>query len=212
MCGRYITPEEGDLERHWELTPAEGFRQNFNTAPSQLAPVIRLNADGELHLGQLQWGFQPPWSKRAWINARSETAFESRAFKSAALKRRCLVPAIGWYEWQGAKAPKQPWCFHLEGFRPFVFAGIWTAREIDDGWMQNFAILTRAAEPYLDSIHNRMPVLLSPQQYDDWLAGDAVTAAATIGQPFERISTYKVSSLVNKPQNNGPECIAPVSG
>ena len=129
MCGRYITPEQGDIERHWDLVPATSYRQNFNTAPTQDAPVVFINDDGVRELRMFRWGFQPHWAKRAWINARSETLFESRAFAPAAKRRRCLVPAIGWYEWQGSKAPKQPYVFHVDGFRPFAFAGIWTARE-----------------------------------------------------------------------------------
>lgn len=211
MCGRYITPAEGDLERHWDLTPNEAYRQNFNTAPSQLAPVVRLGANGEPELYSFHWGFQPSWAKRAWINARSETAFDSKAFAAAAKKRRCLVPAIGWYEWQGSKPPKQPWCFHLDGFLPFAFAGIWTARDTDNGPDMNFAILTQAASDELAPIHNRMPVIVEPDNYMAWLSPDTDNPAQLIRPAASVVQTHKVSTLVNKPQNNGPECIAPLA-
>jgi putative SOS response-associated peptidase YedK len=211
MCGRYITPAEGDIERHWDLAPNDAYRQNFNTAPSQLAPVIRLGANGKAELYSFHWGFQPAWARRAWINARSETAFDSKAFAAAARKRRCLVPAIGWYEWQGSKAPKQPWCFHLDGFTPFAFAGIWTARDTVAGPDMNFAILTHAASPDLAAIHNRMPVIVHPDDYAAWLSPETEMPAKLIGPPAGGVQTYNVSTFVNKPQNTGPECLVPVA-
>jgi putative SOS response-associated peptidase YedK len=207
MCGRYITPEESDLERHWQLTPKIGYRQRFNLAPSLLAPIVRHDSEGKPELVSFRWGFQPPWAKRSWINARSETVFQASAFKIAAQKRRCLVPAIGWYEWQGSKPPKQPYCHHLDGFRPFAFAGIWTAREINGGWSHNFAILTRPATKYLERIHDRMPVILDPKHYDAWLSPGTVEPATLIVEPTAPVSAYRVSTLVSRPENDGPECL-----
>ncbi|MGD8324498.1 MAG: SOS response-associated peptidase [Gammaproteobacteria bacterium] len=212
MCGRYITPEAGDIERHWDLVPADTYRQNFNTAPTQSAPVIRRDDDGNLVLHQFRWGFQPHWAKRAWVNARSETLFESRAFAPAAKTRRCLVPAVGWYEWQGSQAPKQPYVFHDRGFRPFAFAGIWTVREEESETVHNFAIVTRAAVPELARVHNRMPVLLRHADEDAWLSAETTPEAARslLGEPEQSIRTYKVSTLVNKPANNDARCIVPL--
>lgn len=212
MCGRYITPEQGDLERHWDLAPDTAYRQNFNTAPSQAVPVIVHNDAGVAELRMCQWGFQPHWARRAWINARCETLFESRAFAPAARRRRCLVPAIGWYEWQGSKAPKQPWVFHLDGFRPFAFAGIWTAREEEGEQVCNFAIVTRQAMPSLAHLHNRMPAMLSKADEAVWLsAGTSPNdAIAVLGEPEVAVQTYKVSTLVNKPANNDARCIVPL--
>jgi putative SOS response-associated peptidase YedK len=212
MCGRYITPEAGDIERHWDLVPADAYRQNFNTAPTQSAPVILLDEDGKLVLRQFKWGFQPHWAKRAWINARSETLFESRAFAPAAKQRRCLVPAVGWYEWEGRKAPKQPYVFHVDGFKPFAFAGIWTAREEEDETIYNFAIITRAAVDSLAHLHNRMPVLMAEADQRVWLSGETKpeAAQALLGEPEQSVKTYKVSTLVNKPANNDARCIVPL--
>jgi putative SOS response-associated peptidase YedK len=211
MCGRYITPEAGDIERHWDLVPGEAYRQNFNTAPTQSAPVIVYDDDGDLLLRQYRWGFQPHWARRAWINARSETLFESRAFAPAAKKRRCLVPAVGWYEWQGSKTPKQPYAFHVDGFQPFAFAGIWTARE-EDETPYNFAIITRAAVPSLTHLHNRMPVVLRRADEQAWLSPDTTPAdaQALLGEPEQTFRAYKVSTLVNKPANNDARCIVPL--
>ena len=189
MCGRYITPEAGDIERHWDLVPADAYRQNFNTAPSQLVPIILHDDDGKIALREFKWGFQPHWAKRAWINARSETLFESRAFAPAARARRCLVPAIGWYEWEGKQSPKQPHLFHVDGFQPFAFAGIWTAREDDAQTVFNFAIVTRAASASLAHLHNRMPVIVHRADEEAWLAGATTADAAQemLGEPEQAI-------------------------
>jgi len=212
MCGRYLTPDQAALERYWGLAAPAGFARSYNVAPSQLAPIVRVGAEGQRDLSLATWGFQPGWAKRAWINARSETAFTLNAFASAANKRRCLVPAAGWYEWQGEKAPKQPFVFHLDGFAPFAFAGIWTARELDDGWQRSFAILTTEAAGALREIHHRQPVVLDPGDYDAWL--DAATppaeAEALLGHDPEGISAYAISAFVNKPEHDDARCVEPL--
>lgn len=210
MCGRYLTPAEADLERAWELPAPAGFRQSYNLAPSQLAPIIRLQDDDRLGIELLVWGFQPHWAKRGWINARSETVFSSRAFAPAARRHRCLVPAIGWYEWQGDKPPRQPWVFHRDGFRPFAFAGIWTPG--GEEAPASFAILTADAAPRLAPIHDRMPVVLNESDHRRWLAPDCTEteANAIISNRLTDQSVYKVSAYVNKPANNDAACIRPV--
>jgi len=211
MCGRYLTPEEADLERAFELSAPVDYRQSYNLAPSQLAPVIRPAAAGGRELALLVWGFQPHWARRGWINARSETLFSSRAFAPAARRHRCLVPALGWYEWQGAKPPRQPWLFHLDGFRPFAFAGIFTPG--GETTPESFAILTTDAAPALAEIHNRMPVVLNASDYDRWLSPDCdqPEAGDIIARCRGDLSVYKVSPYVNKPQNNDADCIRPLA-
>ena len=209
MCGRYISPDEAAMERHWGLKRPDNFFQSYNVAPSQLAPVIRRREEGDLDLEMLTWGFQPDWSKRSWINARSETASESKAFGSSFRKRRCLVPALGWYEWQGASSPKQPYVFHLGDFGPIAFAGIWTARETPEGWLPSYAILTRNAVSAARNIHDRMPVVLRPRDYETWTDPSLKTDEAQMltqseGDPLR---LHPVSTYVNKPENNGPRCI-----
>jgi putative SOS response-associated peptidase YedK len=215
VCGRYITPEQSDIERHWNLAAAADYSQNFNTAPSQFAPVI-VGDDGKPELRLFKWGFQPHWARRAWINARSETLFESRAFAPAARRRRCLVPAVGWYEWQGRQSPKQPFVFHVDGFRPFAFAGIWTVREDEDDGaaIHNFAIVTRAAIASLAHLHNRMPVVLRHGDEQTWLSSATAEdkARSLLGEPEQTIRTYPVSTFVNKPANNDARCIRPLGG
>jgi len=210
MCGRYLTPAEADFERGWKLHAPTAYRQSFNLAPSQSAPVLLPAEGGGLRLDLLVWGFQPPWAERAWINARSETVFSSRAFAPAARQHRCLVPALGWYEWQGASPPRQPWVFHLDGFRPFAFAGIFCPARADKPG--NFAILTTAAAPGLVHIHGRMPVALDEGEQQGWIdqALTETAALAILERNRRDFSAYKVSAYVNKPANNDAECIAPL--
>ena len=213
MCGRYLTPDQAELERHWAVTSPPDYFQSYNVAPSQSSPVIGVDAQGASEARMMTWGFKPSWAKRGWINARSETAFTSSAFGRAARRHRCLVPAMGWYEWQGEKPPKQPYVFHLDGFVPFAFAGIWTAGETSGSRLQSFAILTRDATDDLKAIHNRMPVVLTSDHYGVWMAADtdARVAEGLLTASSADIRAYRVSNYVNKPANNDPRCIEPVS-
>ncbi len=218
MCGRFITPDAAAIEREWGLVAPPDFAQSYNFTPSQFAPVIRVNEVGEFDLSLLTWGFQPGWAKRAWINSRAETLFSSKAFASAARKRRCLVPAIGWFEWKGSKPPRTPYVFHQDGFVPFAFAGIWTARKIegggDDEWERSFSIVTTEATGALAEIHHRKPVVLSKSGQRKWLAAEitAEEAAALIAAEVPDVMTYPVSTYVNKPENNDAACIRPAVG
>lgn len=210
MCGRYLTPEQADLERAWNLSAPTDYLRSYNLAPSQPAPVVLPDREGNRTLGLLKWGYQPAWAKRAWINARSETVFSSRAFAPAARRNRCLVPAIGWYEWQGAKPPRQPWLLHLPGFRPFAFAGIWTPPTSDRA--ATFAILTGPATAEIAPIHTRMPVIIADADHERWLAADCnqAEAEAIIGNNRSDVAGYKVSAYVNKPEHNDAACIKPL--
>jgi putative SOS response-associated peptidase YedK len=211
MCGRFLTPDQAALERYWELKAPADFVQSYNVAPSQLAPVVRMDKDGQLQIHMLVWGYQPDWAKRAWINARSETVFTVKAFATAAHKHRCLVPAMGWYEWQGKEAPRRPFVFHRNGFAPFAFAGIWTARKTPDGWVRSFAILTTQATGALREIHDRKPVVLDREHHTAWLAPATPVEdlQAILRVDFAGISTYEISTYVNKPEHNDAQVIQP---
>lgn len=213
MCGRYLTPDQAAFERYWSIPAPTDFAQSFNVAPSQLAPVVRRDPEGGDVASLMIWGFQPAWAKRGWINARSETIFETRAFADAVRRHRCLVPAMGWYEWQGDKAPKQPFVLHRDGYVPFAFAGIWTARKMDDVWQRSFAIVTRLAHDSIRPIHDRMPAVLSPEAGEAWLRPDVGCDALRdlLSAPGAEIVAYPVSTLVNKPENDDASLISPVS-
>lgn len=214
MCGRFLTPDESAFERYWSLAPPDGYTCSFNVAPSQAAAVLRMDREGRVRADLLGWGFCPPWAKRAWINARAETVFTTQAFASAARERRCLVPAVGWYEWQGESAPKRPHVFHRADFEPFAFAGIWTGRETEQGRERSFAILTRSAAEAFTAYHPRMPVALDREAGLTWLdrATPPADAEALLRGALDEFAVYPVSSYVNKPENDDARCIEPVAG
>jgi len=228
MCGRFLTPDEAAFERYFELAPPAGYRRSFNVAPSQLAAVIRTRRDGSRVAELFVWGFKPHWAKRHWINARAETVFTSSAFGNAARGRRCLVPAAGWYEWHGDRAPKQPYVHFRDEFAPIAFAGIWTTSSPPPGGdarerrehgetsseppVRTFAILTRDATPDIAHLHDRMPVVLAPEDYAIWLDPDADRGALEriLAAPGPPVASRRVSTRVNKPEHDDADLIRPL--
>lgn len=217
MCGRYLTPDEAAFERHFAVPAPTGYFRSYNVAPSQPAPVVLIDTRGESK-GQrtaalITWGFKPAWAKRSWINARAETVFRSNAFAEAARGRRCLVAAAGWYEWQGDAAPKQPYVHHTPAFEPVAMAGIWTHAVENGERRRTFAILTRQAVPEVAWVHDRMPVVLAPEDYSAWLDPDTprpeLERVLAESRP-DAIETRRVSTFVNKPANDDPRCIEPL--
>jgi putative SOS response-associated peptidase YedK len=227
----------------------EGGQPRYNVAPTQTVPVVveRLRTEEPTHqpddeepaeravrqLRGLTWGLVPSWSKERtggarMINARAETLLEKPAYSRPALARRCLVPADGWYEWQGSptatdakgKPRKQPFFMAPAADEPLAFAGIyefWRDRDVhpDDpqAWLITFAIVTTAAEPGLDVIHDRMPLSLPAGRWDAWLdprvrEADAVRALLEPPPPG-RFTALPVTSRVNSVRNEGPELIEP---
>lgn len=214
MCGRYLTPDERAFERHWRVAPPSGYRRSFNVAPSQLAPIVRVRRDGTRAAELFVWGFRPQWAERSWINARAETVFTSGAFSRAARSSRCLVPAAGWYEWQGDRVPKQPYVHFRDGFEAIAFAGIWTSRKEAGEWRRTFAILTRPASAAVAHVHDRMPAVVDPAHYEIWLAHDAARdeLEQVLRAPDPAIATRRISPYVNKPEHDDPGCIEPMAG
>jgi putative SOS response-associated peptidase YedK len=212
MSGRNLTPDEAAIERHWGLKAPSGYMRSYNVAPTQTAAVVLRGAGGLPSAKLLIWGFRPYWTERSWINARVETVFTTKAFAMAARSRRCLVPALGWYEWQAAKTPKQPFLQHRPSFEPLSFAGIWTSIATPEGPRRSFAILTKPALPAIEAIHSRMPVVLEESAYERWLDPGLTVAEARrlLEAPGPEISAYPVSAYVNKPEHDDERCMAPV--
>lgn len=215
MCGRYelnATPLQ--LTNHFgglldDTEPLTVLATSYNIAPSTLQAVIRFGKqEGANIVDHLVWGFRPRWAKRAYINARSETLVTNSVFKESALTRRCLVIATGWYDWRVIDLKrKQP--YYMSYRRPFAFGGIWTARKIGDAWEKSFAIVTAPANDVLGHVHDRMPLVLHPRVYSDWLSPITINPSALM-QPLNNgdIEALPVSTLVNDPKNDSPECIA----
>jgi putative SOS response-associated peptidase YedK len=231
MCGRYtLKTPAGALVEHFAVDPhAIGqlslFGPRYNVAPTQAVPVIRLRAaeDGvpRRTLDWLRWGFVPSWSKqpptgRPLINARSESVADKPSFRTAFRRRRCLVPADGFYEWRTEGRHKQPFYIRRPDGLPFAFAGIWEAWHGDDvdAPLESFAILTTRANRLMADLHDRMPVILAPNDYAAWLEpGEDEARQAELLQlcepaPDDELVADPVSPRVNKPQYDDPQCIA----
>lgn len=213
MCGRYYLRKAPKAVRNnalppdWSDTKIDPFKdiERFNIAPSQTAPVARL-VDGELTVEELRWGFLPQWMAakgKPQINARSETVFEKPMFRAAAKSQRCVVPATGWFEWQPVAGGKQPWAF--EPNELVAFAGLWTCSVNRDGEPENnYLILTTEASPIAARIHNRMPVILSAEQWMPWVQDGARELLRPYDGPLD---AWKVTPRMGSPRFNGPECV-----
>ena len=206
MCGRY-TLRRINWYRDIKGFPPSAFDEfsetkvRFNVAPSQLVPII-VNEEGRPKLSAARWGFTPHWAdenqKLKPINAKCETVITSPMFREAFRRRRCLIPADGFYEWQAAKPPKVPHFIHMKDDSVFAFAGI---REGD-----TCAILTTTANDVLRPIHDRMPVIVDPSEYDRWL-GEADVAGLLRPCEAEKMEAYPISTRVNNVRNDGPELV-----
>jgi putative SOS response-associated peptidase YedK len=219
MCGRYeLNATSADLQNHFgNLLPSGAWERfasfaSYNIAPSQIVPVIRYSKRDENNvIDRLTWGFRPGWSSKAWINARADNLFATNAFREGAAKRRCLVPATGWYEWQVTQTKrKQPYYMHFD--RVFAFAGIWSARKLNEvDWQLNFAIVTTDARGLAEKVHDRMPLVMHPRHYAAWLA-PKTNNAETLLEPFDNgsLRVYPISTLVNDPKNDSAAVLEPL--
>lgn len=175
MCGRYsITSSAEKLSERFQVDlPEELVQTNTNAAPTQDLPVLL--DDGSLHVELLRWGLVPRWAKELKIgnklfNARGETVEEKPSFRDAFLRRRCLVLADAFYEWQKTASGKQPIRFSLQSQEPFAFAGLWERWKQPDGKeVRSFTIITTSANDLVKPIHDRMPVILTPESEQLWL-------------------------------------------
>lgn len=218
MCGRYVAPGEADLERVWNLPRNHNpFRRVFNAAPTMLLPVVR-ERDGERAVVPMRWGLIPSWWSKpeppqSTINARVEEAATKPMWRSAVKHTRCLVPALGWYEWQAQPGKRKlPHFIHAPDRGLIHFAGLWSSwvRDGEDP-VDSFAILTRDASASVEAIHNRMPVILRSSAFGEWLDPNPRdgTAAAALAHEAARtdFQAYPVSSRVNSPRNQGEGCL-----
>lgn len=225
MCGRY--GRRADKQRIAEWMQAHDtnvfddsyFSPSYNVAPTDMQPVVRLDREtGEHELTVMRWGLVPFWSKDAkvgfsTINAKAETITTSPAFREAMKSRRCLVPADWFYEWQKIDAKtKQPYAIALQNGDPFAFAGLW------DRWkdkttgeaMVTYTIITTDPNELMEPLHNRMPVILRPQDYQRWLKpGEPTHPPVDLLRPYDAVEmkAWKVSARVGNVRNNDPECV-----
>ena len=223
MCGRFtLTADPADLREvfEWvnfgnaEMTP------RYNIAPSQ--PLAVVANTGENKLDFFTWGLVPFWAKdpsigSRMINARSETLAEKPSFKNAFKRRRCLILADGFYEWQKTPGEKSkiPTFIHMKDGKPFAFAGLWEEWNSPDGsQILSATIITTSPNELMAPIHDRMPVILPASTYEKWLTpGEANThELRSLLHPFDAdlMAAYPVSRMVNNPRNDSPNNIQPI--
>ena len=227
MCGRYslTTPMEA-VRRLFDFPERPDLAARVNIAPSQEVAAVRLGEGetGTRHWVALRWGLIPSWANEPgignrMINARAETLAEKPAFRAAFRRRRCLIPADGFYEWKTERGRKQPYRIALESGAPFAFAGLWGRWEGPkggaggDSGIESCTIVTTEANARLRTLHHRMPVILAPEAYDLWLdpATPGAQAQALLGPaPSEWFTCFRVSPKINNPAHDDPALIAPL--
>lgn len=220
MCGRFtLTADLDTLQLAFNLaTVPSDLPPRYNIAPSQ--PIAIITNEAPTALSFHTWGLLPSWAKdpslaNKLINARSETAHEKPSFRAAFKRRRCLIPADGFFEWKRDGNEKTPMFIHLKGRPVFALAGLWEVWNSPQGdEVRSCTILTTEANDFMKTIHDRMPVILDPADYDEWLvAGDAPALALhALMRPYDsdKMAAYTVSKLVNRPGNDTPQVIEPV--
>jgi putative SOS response-associated peptidase YedK len=218
MCGRFVINLSPDLvAKVFGLAEVPDLSPRYNVAPSQSIPVIREAADGSRRLSMMRWGLVPAWAKEVGeglINARSETVNEKPSFRQAFRQRRCILVASAFYEWQKVDNAKLPYCIRMADGAPMPFAGIWeTWRSPEGQVLETCAILTTNANATVAPIHDRMPVILHPDEIGLWLDREVheVEKLAELFMPYpaDRLEAYRVSTLVNSPANDTSACIEP---
>ncbi|MBW4692135.1 MAG: SOS response-associated peptidase [Lyngbya sp. HA4199-MV5] len=219
MCGRFsLTVSAATLTEAFQLNALPEWTPRYNIAPTQLVAAIVAPSAPSSHLRLLRWGLVPSWAKdlsigTKLINARAETVAEKPSFRTAFKQRRCLILADGFYEWQRLDhKTKQPYYFQLASGQPFAFAGLWECWQSDDDVVETCTILTTQANELLEPIHDRMPVVLAPDEYEPWL--DSTTPAESLQRllhPYDAsaMKGYPVNPIVNSPKHDSPECLQP---
>ncbi len=217
MCGRFQLSVKGrHISERFNIEVFDEFyKPNYNCAPSQKLPVITNEEPGKL--SYFKWGLIPFWAKDPkigfkMINARSESITEKPAFKNAFKKRRCLIPANGFYEWQ-KDANKTPFRIFLKSEELFAMAGIWEVwKDAEERPVHTFSILTTSPNKLMESIHNRMPVILPRELEKAWLKENDQTVLINMLKPFDenKMSAYSISKKINSPANNHKQLVIPV--
>ena len=221
MCGRYTLSSSSDLVSElFDLDESVELSPRYNIAPSQEVAAVRLEPEVGRALRMLRWGLVPAWQKAApgfdarMINARAETAAQKPAFRDAFRRRRCLLPADGFFEWKKLGQRKQPYVIRMQDGRPFAFAGLWERWHGEDGAVvESCAILTTEPNELMREIHDRMPVILPPADYTSWLdpGEEDPDRLSPLLRPYPAgdMLAYPVSPHVNSPRHDDPSCVEP---
>ena len=218
MCGRYLLTSPVDLLRQvFRFMERPNLGPRYNIAPTQEVAIVRLTRDGERpELIMMRWGLVPYWADdikigNRLINARAESVERTPAFREAYQRRRCLVPADGFYEWRKEGRRRQPFLIRRRDQAPFAFAGLWERWQQPGGQiLRSCTIVTCPANPLLAEIHDRMPVILAPDDHARWLDPAAGEGRAVLRPcPADWLETIPVSPRVNSPASDDRDCLAP---
>ncbi|MCY1264119.1 putative SOS response-associated peptidase YedK [compost metagenome] len=226
MCGRYVAPDEAAMERFWHIGPRNSGRwinRVYNVAPTTQVPMVLLNDQGEQEVVPARWGLIPFWWKKTTpptfsFNARSEEAATKPMWRQAISSQRCLMPALGWYEWnekepvtnRAGRAVNQPYYHHAADGEVLAIAGVWSNWTAPDGnTITSCALLTKDAAGPVAAIHHRMPVILAPTHFELWLSPDTTLERAYDAVALSRtdFEAYAVSTDVGNTRNQGAELI-----
>ncbi len=217
MCGRYlITSHTEAIRQLFKVDQRPNIAPSYNVAPTQSVPIIRLK-EGARELVTARWGLVPFWAKDLkigyrMINAKAETVADKPAFRDSYKRRRCLVVADGFYEWQKQESGKQPYLIRLKEDAPFAFAGLWadwTDKQSGER-IESCTIITTEPNDLMAQLHNRMPVILAPADYDKWLDADASDGQALLRPfPARAMGAFPVDRAVGNVRNNYAELIEP---
>ncbi len=226
MCGRYSTPGGGDrIFRRCRMDEVRApARALYNVAPQTDVPVV-VRQDGKRILGNVRWGLVPHAARSQKqgphpINARAETVAKNPMFRDLLWRRRCLVIADSFFEWQAAEGGKRPFRIQLESREPFAMAGLWDgwrdpAAGLDAPWLRSCTIITTPPNELIAPLHDRMPAILQPADEDAWLEVPSADPAGLLAllrpYPSSEMARYEVSKAVNSVKNQGPECVEPVT-
>jgi putative SOS response-associated peptidase YedK len=219
MCGRFtLTRSAAEVAEHFGLASLPELVARFNAAPTQELPVVRVHSSGERVLEPRRWGLVPHWAKDVavgarLINARVESVLERPAFREGVRKRRCLVPADGFFEWQGAARARRPFHIALPDGALFAMAGLYECWHGPGGEVvDSFTVLTRAARGVVATLHDRMPLIVDPPGYAGWLDPAAADPAGLLSALPEALGgtlvARPVSTRVNNVHHDDPGCLA----
>jgi putative SOS response-associated peptidase YedK len=218
MCGRFAQKSPAKkITKKFEVEEVPSLVERYNVAPAQSVLVVR-EPDGREAVF-LKWGLVPSWAKdpaigNKLINARAETVAEKPSFREAFVCRRCLIPVDGFFEWSRRGDRKRPFYFHMRDGEPFAIAGLWERWEGESGPLETCTLLTTEANELLAPHHDRMPVILRPEDYEAWLDPGVrrpeLPTPLLRPYPHEEMAAYAVSTLVNSPSNDDPRCVAPL--
>jgi putative SOS response-associated peptidase YedK len=221
MCGRYSLFDPDEMYDRFSIVNnrlIRGIEPHYNIAPGNMLPVVVKHSPNQVEL--MKWGLVPHWSKEprvkySTINARAETVASSSVYRDPFKTKRCLVPANGFFEWKQTATGKIPYFIHLKHEKMFAFAGVYDIwKDAEGKEFKSFAIITTTPNSLMQPIHNRMPVILTKEHEEVWLAPEETNTAKLLKllKPYssEVMEAYPVSTAVNRPAKDDPEVIKPL--